>query len=77
MKTRAQWIEPQILRGVSVWPKCEAVVVTHDAVAHRQRLHKPLACDLSAKIKIDGARLCIRHAKDRALRLALQVEARV
>jgi hypothetical protein len=76
MKTGAQWIEPQVLRGVSIWPKCEATIVTLDAMAHRQRLHKPLKCGLSAKIKIDGSLLCIRHAKDRALSVALKHEAR-
>lgn len=65
---RAKWIEPAIVRGVAKWPQCEASLTTHESRAYRERQGRAAVCGLAAKIEFfGGVRLCIRHAKERAL----------
>jgi hypothetical protein len=63
-----RWLEPIITRGVVQWPdRCEAQLTTKDALTLREVRNQPNGCGRRAKVDFRGSKLCVHHAKMRAL----------
>jgi hypothetical protein len=68
MPRGVRWLKPILVKGRLSWPlHCEGVVTTPQTVEWRKGKGTGMDCLLRAKINYRGAKLCLNHAKIRAL----------